>query len=101
MKIKNVIISETIQVMPIKFAMNTVRPKVYNYNRCESGNLDLHLKVTSASQPWLLLNLHYLGQYLSNIQTWYGGRVMYAPARFNDFEFDLDFETVGKACLLF
>ena len=36
------IISETIQAMPIKFAVKLVRLKVYNNYHCQSDDLDLH-----------------------------------------------------------
>ena len=53
------IISETIQAIPIKFAVKIVRLKVDLYNifsvlwPCSS------LKVTTVSQTWQLLNLYY------------------------------------------
>ena len=46
----------------------------------------------------LLFDLQYLGQYLSYyVQPWHDGRLMhgiYAHARFDDLELDLDFENV-------
>ena len=61
--------SETVQAIPIKFAVKIVRLKVYIYDNCQSNALDLH----SRSQEHLLFfNLQYLGQYLSYcIQTWH------------------------------
>ena len=54
---KCLLISETIQSMPIKYAVKIVRCQSY------------------ASQTWLLFNLHYIGQYLNYyIQTWHDGR---------------------------
>ena len=37
------IISETVQATPIKFAVKTVRLKVH-YDHCQSNDLDLHLR---------------------------------------------------------
>ena len=85
---KGLIISETIQAMPIKFAVKIVRLLVYNYDHCQSDDLD-----TSVPETWLLFNLQYLRQYLSYyIKTWHDGRPMlgiHAHASFNDFDLDV------------
>ena len=89
---KCLIISETIQAMPIKFAVMMVRLKVIKiWDHYQSDDLDLH---------WTALyNLQYLGQNLSYyIQTWHDGRPMhgiYARARI--VELELDFENIFKA----
>ena len=81
------IISETVQAMPIKCAVKIVwlwpLPVRWPWPS---------LKVASASQLLLLFNLQYLGQYLSYfIQTWHAGRPIhgiYAHARFDDLDLD-------------
>ena len=56
------IISETVQAMPIKFAMKTVRLEGL-CNLCESDDLDLHTR----SQPRLKLDILFNLQFSSNI----------------------------------
>ena len=72
-------ISETLQAMPIKFAVKIVRLKVY-------------MTIPSPmSQTWLLFNLQYLPQYLSYyIEIWHDGRLMHG------FELDIDSENIHK-----
>ena len=95
------IIAETIQAILIKFAVKIVPTKgLYNY--CQSDDLDFHSRPHSASQTLPLFNLQYLGQYLIYYtQTWHDGRIMhgiYAHARFDDLELDIDFENVCRTC---
>ena len=86
---KCLIISETIQAMPIKFVVKIVRLKVY---MTIASLMTLTFKVTSASQTWLLFNLQYLGQYLSYYsQTWHDGwpiHGIYVHFRFDDLDLD-------------
>ena len=86
-------ISETIQAMPIKFAMKIVQLKVYmtNASPMTLTSIQGHKCVSN----WIIFNLQYLRQYLSYyiqtqcyyIQTWHGSRPihgMHAHARFDD-----------------
>ena len=94
-------ISEIIQSMPIKFAVKIVQVKVYIYDHCQCDDPDLqwlHSRpATSASQIWLLFNLHYLGQYLSYlyIQTWRDGKLIVI----HGLELYLHFENIHNARL--
>ena len=66
--------SETIQTMPMAFAVKKARLKVYAI--MASLMTLISFKVRSASQTWLLCNLQYLEQYVSYyIQTWHDGRL--------------------------
>ena len=64
------------------------------YDHCQTDDLNLHLKVTNASQIWLPFKLQYLGQYLSHyIQTWPDGTLLHGIyAHVDVLELDLDFE---------
>ena len=89
------IISTTIQAMPIKLAVEIVPLKVYMIIASLvtlTFTQGLSPKVTSVSQTWLLFKLQYLGQYLRyDIFTWHNrrpGHCICAHARFNDLDLD-------------
>ena len=90
---KCLIILVTIQAIPITFAVKIDRLKIY-YDHCQSDD--------KCVSTWLLVNLQYVGQYLGYyIQKWRDGRRMdaiYAHARFDDLELDIDARShwVGK-----
>ena len=69
-------ISEAVQVIPIKFAVKTVRLKVFFFLLpvrwpCSS------LKVTTSSQTWQVFNSHISGTLSYGILTWHDGRRMH------------------------
>ena len=74
------------------------------FDNYQSDDLDLRSR-SQVCQTGLLSILHYLGQYLSYcIQTWHDSRLrhgIYAHARFDDLELDVDFENICKPPLLF
>ena len=92
--------------MPIKFAVKIVRLKIYNYDYCQSDDLDLHSRSQKRLKLLLVFNLQYLSQYFSYYIQQLGTPVLicmahiyiyiYVYARF--VVFDLDFEIVCKAC---
>ena len=85
-----VIISETVQTVPIKFAVKIVQLEVYMAIALLVW-WRWPLKFLIASQTWLLFKLaiQYLSYY---IQTWHDSRLMHG------FELDRDFENVCMTC---
>ena len=88
---KSLIISVTMQAMPIMFAVKILRLK--SIWPLPVRWPWLSFKVTSASQAWLnIFNYHYLEQYLSYyILTWHDGRLIhgiYAHSRVDDTDLD-------------
>ena len=60
---KCLIISETIEAMPVRFALKVLQLKVYDH--CQSSYLDLHSRSQVGLKLHYFFNLQYLRQYLS------------------------------------
>ena len=94
---KYLTISETFQAMSIKFAVKIVQLKVYM--TIASPMTLTSFTIISVSQTWLLFNLQYLGQYVTNyIRTWHDGRLMDALYyHFDDLDLDARSQWVSEA----
>ena len=68
----------TIQAMPMKFAVKIVRLKVYNYDYCQSDDLDLHSRSQKRLKLLLVFKLQYLCQYFSYTFNNLAHRYLYA-----------------------
>ena len=89
------IISKTIQAMPMTSAVKIAWLTDYNNDQCESDDLDLYSRSQVRLKHDYVFSLQYLGQHLwYYIQTWHDGRLMHGLER------DHDLENVCKVCFV-
>ena len=89
--------------MPITFTAKIVRPKVYMTvaSPVTLTFIQSHKCVSNVTIYFLTCNISENINLSCYIHTWHGGRLMhgiYAHARFDDLELDLEIENVCKAC---
>ena len=87
--------------MRLKFVVNIVRLKVYNYDQCQSDGLDLHLRlhVRPKRDYFLTCNISDNTQAITiklgkTVELWMPDN--YAHARFDDLNLDARSQLVGK-----